>query len=152
MIGFIVGNFYGAIAGAIVGGLGDLLGCLVAGWAPNPMLLVSSVLIGVIPGLVRYVNIVRLKKAMPFFRIAISYALVFVICTLFINTYGLYVSGDVKGKTFWVYMGARAATQSPIVVINLGLTVAGYTLFEKIIKRSNLYFKQNETGNGEDTY
>lgn len=35
--------------GGICGGLGDLLGCLIQGYAPNPLILVSSVLAGVIP-------------------------------------------------------------------------------------------------------
>ena len=41
--------WFGPLVGGICGGLGDLLGCLIQGYAPNPLILVSSVLAGVIP-------------------------------------------------------------------------------------------------------
>ena len=45
------GLWLGPLAGGICGAAGDLMGCLVAGYAPNPFITASTVLMGVIPGL-----------------------------------------------------------------------------------------------------
>ena len=39
----------GPVAGGICGFLGDLIGCAVGGYAPNPLISVSSVMVGVLP-------------------------------------------------------------------------------------------------------
>lgn len=129
---YLAGSFYGAIAGGIVAGLGDVIGSIIGGYVPNPIILVASILIGVIPGLVRYIKMKKLGKCEPYVKIIISYLIVFAVCTLFINTYGLYVLGMAKSNSFWVYMGIRASTQSPIVAINLAFTVILYPIFLKI--------------------
>lgn len=41
--------WFGPVIGAICGGLGDLIGCILSGYAPIPLLLVSSVLTGFLP-------------------------------------------------------------------------------------------------------
>lgn len=69
---------------------------------------------------------------MPYVNIAISYILVYVVCTLFINTYALYLMGLSKGQTFFAYMGVRAVTQTPVTAINVGLTLLIYPVFSKI--------------------
>ena len=46
---YLASLWFGPLVGGICGGLGDLLGCLIQGYAPNPLILVSSVLAGVIP-------------------------------------------------------------------------------------------------------
>lgn len=134
---FLAGYFFGGVAGGLVGGLGDLLGCLIGGQVPNPIILLASCLIGIIPGLVRLIYIKQLGKALPFFHIVLNYLLCFTICTLFINTYALWLIGLGKGATFWAYMGVRAASQTPIVAINLALTIVLYPIFLKIFKVLN---------------
>ena len=39
----------GPVAGGICGFLGDLIGCAVGGYAPNPLISVSSVMVGMLP-------------------------------------------------------------------------------------------------------
>ena len=130
---FLAGYFFGPL----VGGLGDVIGCFVGGgYAPNPVILCASVLIGVIPGLTSYIKIKKLGGAMPYVNIAISYILVYVVCTLFINTYALYLMGLSKGQTFFAYMGVRAVTQTPVTAINVGLTFLIYPVFSKIFSAS----------------
>lgn len=134
---FLAGYFFGPIAGGLVGGLGDVIGCFVGGgYAPNPVILCASVLIGVIPGLTSYIKIKKLGGAKPYVNIAISYILVYVVCTLFINTYALYLMGLSKGQTFFAYMGVRAVTQTPVTAINIGLTFLIYPVFSKIFSAS----------------
>lgn len=141
---FLGGYFFGPIAGGIIGGLGDVIGCFVGGgYAPNPIILCASVLVGVIPGLVSFINIKKLKKAMPYVSIAISYAIVYVVCTLFINTYALYVMGLGKGQTFFAYMGVRATTQTPVFAINVALTYLLYPVFAKVFSAS-AHFENKE--------
>ena len=41
--------WFGPVIGAACGGLGDLIGCILSGYAPIPLLLVSSVLTGFLP-------------------------------------------------------------------------------------------------------
>lgn len=129
---YLAGAFYGAVAGGVVGGLGDLIGSLAGGFAPNPFILLSSVLLGVVPGLLRRAEMKRIPAAAPYVRIGVSYCVLFVLCTLFINTYGLYVVGMAKGASFWAFMGIRAAAQSPVAAMNLLVTIAVYPVFVRI--------------------
>ncbi len=131
---FIAGYFFGPLAGGLTGGRGDILGTLLSGNAPNPIILLGNVLLGLIPGLISLIKIPKFKKATPYLGIAISYILVYVVCTLLINTYGLYLLGMGNSNSFWVYVGIRAGTQTPIVAANLALTFVAYPLFERVFK------------------
>lgn len=126
-IDFMAGYFFGGIAGLLVGGIGDLLGCLLAGYAPNPFILLSSCLLGFIPGMVK-----KLKVSLPA-AIVISYALTLTVCTAFINTYGLWLMyGD--GRTFFAYMAVRLTAQAPVIIANIALTFFIMPLFRKVLK------------------
>jgi ECF transporter S component (folate family) len=46
---FLAGFWFGPLVGGICGGLSDLIGCIMQGYAPNPFILVTSVLTGVLP-------------------------------------------------------------------------------------------------------
>lgn len=129
---FLAGYFFGPLVGITVGGLGDLLGTLISGNVPNPIILVAACLLGAIPGLVKFIRIKKLGKVEWIFHLILSFILCFVICTLFINTYALYLLGLAKGATFWAYMGTRVATQSPIFAANFGLSLVLVPIFEKI--------------------
>ena len=47
----LAGIWLGPVAGGCCGFLGDFLGCLISGYAPNPLLSVSAILMGVLPAL-----------------------------------------------------------------------------------------------------
>jgi ECF transporter S component (folate family) len=127
------GYFFGPIAGLLVGGIGDLLGCLLGGYAPNPILLASSCLLGLIPGLVRYIKLPKkTEKLNPYIHIVISYIICTVVCTAFVGSYGLWLMFG-NGRTFWVYMGVRLSTQSVVIALNLAITILIYPMFNKII-------------------
>lgn len=51
---YLAGFWFGPIVGGICGFLGDLIGSLIQGYAPNPFISVSAILAGVLPGLVRH--------------------------------------------------------------------------------------------------
>ena len=48
---FLAGLWFGPAVGGICGGAGDLLGSLFQGYAPNPLIIASAILCGLIPGL-----------------------------------------------------------------------------------------------------
>ena len=49
---YLAGFWFGPIVGGICGFLGDLIGSLIQGYAPNPFISVSAILARVLPGLV----------------------------------------------------------------------------------------------------
>lgn len=50
---YLASLWLGPLVGGICGGVSDLLGCLLQGYAPNPFILVTSVLAGVIPAILK---------------------------------------------------------------------------------------------------
>lgn len=50
---YLASLWFGPLVGGICGGLGDLLGCLIQGYAPNPLILISSILAGVLPAVLK---------------------------------------------------------------------------------------------------
>ena len=50
----LAGVAFGPIAGAAVGIVADLLGCILAGYSINPMVMIGAALIGAISGIFRY--------------------------------------------------------------------------------------------------
>lgn len=60
---FLSGLWLGPLMGGICGGTADLLGCLIQGYAPNPFILVTSVLAGVLPGIMK--NMHSMIKLIP---------------------------------------------------------------------------------------
>lgn len=131
---FLAGYFFGPAVGLAVGGIGDLLGTFISGFTPNPIILVASCLLGAIPGLVRFIRIKALGKYEWIFHLIVSFITCYVVCTLFINTYALYVMGLAKGASFWAYLGIRAGTQSAVFAINFALSLIITPMFAKIYK------------------
>lgn len=133
---FLSGYFFGPLFGIAVGGIGDILGTLINGLTPNPIITLASCLLGAIPGLVRYIRIKKLGKFEWIFHLILSFIFCYVTCSLFINSYALYLMGLGKGASFWVYLGTRAATQSSIVAANVALSLVITPIFSKIYKAS----------------
>ncbi len=112
---FIAGIFLGPIAGFLVGFLGDLLGFLInsQGMAWIPLLTISSAFIGFLPGLV-----FKIPKLKVYFKLALSFLAVFLVCTCFLTTLGLYLFFAIGKKTFWVYFIGRIGPQLGFFLIN----------------------------------
>ena len=49
---YLAGFWFGPFVGGICGFLGDLIGSLLQGYAPNPFISISAILTGVLPGIV----------------------------------------------------------------------------------------------------
>lgn len=89
---FIAGAFFGPLSGFVTGLLGDLIGVWIAPKGDlNPIILLSSALLGLIPGVVFYITKRLPKKNINIIiPTIISLVLVFLICTN-LNTIGLYL-------------------------------------------------------------
>ncbi len=123
------GIFFGPVAGGIVGVLSDILGFLIAPQGPYmPLITLSSALMGVISGLV-----MKIPKVNNYVKIILTYLIVFFICTLGLNTLGLWILYAQGKKTFWVYVVGRAPFQAIVVAINIALTYVLYVPLKKLI-------------------
>ncbi len=121
------GIFLGPVAGGIVGGVGDVVGWFIQPAGPfNIFITLGSVMLGVIPGLVFKL------KLNPYIKIAISYALVFVVCTAGLNSFGIWFY-YVRGKGFFAFLAGRLAVQSIMLAVNAALTAATYYPFTKYV-------------------
>lgn len=130
---FVAGIFMGPLAGLLVGFLGDVLGFLIKsdGLAWMPLITVASSLMGLIPGI-----ICKYLKVNAYIKIAVSLAVVFVVCSVFINTYALFLLYS-KGRTFWVYLGVRMPIQSIIFAANAAAILALYPPLNKFVFKHN---------------
>ena len=125
----LAGVFFGPLSGGIVGLLGDLIGCLIAPKGPfNPFVMLSSALIGVLSGLA-----FMLPKVNAYFKIIIAYLFIFVVCTLGLNTFGLWFYYAKGKKSFWVYLIGRAPFQAINIAINIVITYALYFPLKKFV-------------------
>lgn len=133
---FLAGLYFGPFAGFLVGFIGDVLGCII--WPKGawiPLITLASALMGVIPGLVRKIKLDHR------ILLLISYLSTYVICSMFLNTLGLWLVYAATKKTFWVYMVGRLPIQLPVMLINFTINLLTMPFFERFLapraKRAN---------------
>lgn len=131
---FIAGFFFGPVVGLLVGGVGDTIGCLIRAGAPNPLILLGSMLYGLIPGLIQLIShkLPSIKKPWDGVTWTLSsYAVCFVLVTMFWNSFAIWLispGGKVAGIPFLAFMIGRLATQSIVWALNLALSLFLYPL------------------------
>lgn len=131
----VAGIFFGPAAGFLVGFLGDSIGILVnpqTGWlAPISF---ASGLIGLIPGVV-----FKIPKLHPFAKIPLAYVLVFLVCTIGINsptTFYLYLIPKGTTKSFIAFLIGRLPMQAVCLAVNMAITILIYKPLEKYILKA----------------
>ncbi|MBR2397437.1 MAG: folate family ECF transporter S component [Clostridia bacterium] len=125
----LAGIFFGPVSGGIVGLLGDLIGCLIAPKGPfNPFIMIASGLIGVLSGLA-----FMLPKLNVYLKIIIAYVFIFVVCTLGLNTFGLWFFYAKGKKSFLIYLAGRAPFQAINIAINVVITYVLYIPLKKFV-------------------
>ena len=132
---FLAGHFFGPLVGAIVGMVGDMVGCFVQGYSPNPLILLGSVLVGLLPGLIQLLSkVVRVpaKLYAPLW-IVLSYVAVYAVVTVFWNTFALWFSFARSSKSYWVYMAGRVPMQTVVWAINMALTFVLYPIASRVL-------------------
>ena len=118
---FLSGIWFGPFIGGLTGIAADLMGCVVSGYAPFPLITVSTCLWGVIPGLMA--GMLRTKKAETYFESIISYLrVVFVL--------GITMAVTSKGTPLGVLFFSRL----PVTVITLFCNSFVVDLFVRRVK------------------
>jgi ECF transporter S component (folate family) len=82
----MAGIFFGPLAGALVGGCADIVGCLVVGYSINPIVTFGAISIGFISGFVY-----RSSIESPKLRLMLSVGIAHVVGSMVIKSIGLYV-------------------------------------------------------------
>ncbi|MDR2266495.1 MAG: folate family ECF transporter S component [Christensenellaceae bacterium] len=128
---FLSGAFLGPLAGLLTGAIGDVVGFLIypTGSLYNPFFTISSALIGVFAGVVfKYTTF---KEP---FKIWIGYFLVFIVCTLAINTTTIYYLYFATKKAFAAYLISRVSTQGAVIIFNMILTYSVLAPLKNILR------------------
>lgn len=120
------GMLFGGIPGALTGLIADILGCILRGYAINPIITIGAVVIGFMGGLFSY----RKKK---FVNILLSVLFAHVFGSIIIKTIGLSV---ILNYPFWITLFQRFLNY---VIISLTEIVFFYTLF-----KSKTFIKQSQ--------
>ncbi len=121
---YLASLWFGPIIGGICGGVADMLGCFISGYAPNPFILVTSVLAGVIPFLMK--KYVFHGKMNPW-KIAISVALHGLIGSMGFTSLGLHIF---YGTPWAVLLPSRAAQTVGLVIAN---TILVSILYQSVL-------------------
>ena len=129
---FLTGAMFGPVGGFSVCFIGDLLGCLVAGQVPNPLILLASGMLGFIPGVV-----MTHIKGNFYAKSILSFAFCLLVCTAGINTAAIYFYYSSRSVSYVSYMLARLPMQSVVMLVNC---VAGIVL-AKLLDRTRFGFK-----------
>ena len=85
---------YGPVAGLVVGGLADLLGCLLVGFTINPIITAGAMTVGLFAGIFGRVLLKQPQKGSGFsgyLRCLLTVSIAHLFGSVVIKTYGLYV-------------------------------------------------------------
>lgn len=85
----MAGIFFGPVVGAAVGLVADVVGCLLKGYAINPIITVGSLCIGLFSGLMFH-HVLRPMKSVLLPKIAISTVTAHAVGSMIITSIGLY--------------------------------------------------------------
>lgn len=85
------GVLFGPLMGALVGALADLLGCILVGYAINPLVTAGAVAVGLLSGI-----IFRVTKKLPVgINLCLTVAVAHIVGSVVIKTFGLSVWYDI---------------------------------------------------------
>ncbi len=113
------GFWFGPVSGALVGGLADLVGCVLDGYAPYLLLTVSPVLMGVLAGLLAPV----IRRSKNIFVYGAAVAVIGILTTFLYSSWSFSV---LYGSPFWVYAAPRGMQTAFSTVLN---TLVVYSLY-----------------------
>lgn len=105
---YLCGFWFGPLVGGICGFLSDFLGAILQGYAPNPMISLTAILAGVLPGLFRRF----LVKKPELWRVLLVIAIHGIVGSLGFTCLGLHMYYG----TPWAVLYAQRAIQTPLLV------------------------------------
>ena len=110
----MAGLWFGPVCGALTGGVADVMGSILQGYAPNPLIMFAAMLWGVIPALMRPAANDRKKGII---RISLSIVLSAVICTIILNTTGLVLFYGYDLRTILPARALQSVTMTPVYCV-----------------------------------
>ena len=108
----VAGYLYGPFAGALVGVVGDAVGCLFSGYGYNPIFAVPPLLIGLCAGLLRFL----LYKKVNYWRILVSFLPAVVLGSVLWQSYWL--SFFYGTHSFVWFLGSRSVQFAITSLVN----------------------------------
>ena len=109
------GLWFGPAAGGLVGGISDLIGSFIKGYAPNPLIWVSAVLWGVLPALlVRLSSGWRLPAAV---KLAFSVIITSIVCTMGFTYAGLVLFLGYDFRAILVTRLIQLLVMTPVICV-----------------------------------
>ncbi|NBG88030.1 folate family ECF transporter S component [Isachenkonia alkalipeptolytica] len=122
----IASMLFGPFAGALAGFIQDIIGVMLIGGGFHPGFTLSSVLVGMIPGMVVWFTRSKLgkKKTFTLFNAAVSMVLIFFLVNLTLDTYW---ASTILGDAYLVLLPLRATIYGLVAVITtvVILTLSG---------------------------
>lgn len=108
----LAGILFGPVAGALVGFVADLVGCLFSGYGYNPLFCVPPILYGLCGGFFR----MFLAKKVSIPRLLLTMAPAIVFGSILYQSWAL---NFVYGKGFWVLLSARSIQFAVTMVVDV---------------------------------
>lgn len=130
---FVAGYVLGPYLGFSVAFIGDLIAGIIAPQgAYNGIIAIASSLWGLVPGIVY-----RYFKGNGYLKAVISFVVCFIVCSLGLNTLGMYLMYFRRSAkyTVYTYFLARLPIAACMIIINTGLSVLLIPVLEKIKNR-----------------
>jgi len=121
------GVCFGPVVGLVCGTVADLVGCMLYGYAINPIITLGAASIGFFSGIIAHYII---RKPL-WLSVALSVVIPHVIGSLFIKTLGFYVY---YGSPYLITLGSRA-------IVYAMISVAEFALIFMLLK-SNMFTSQ----------
>lgn len=112
----LAGLWLGPVAGGVCGLVSDLLGCLIKGYAVNPLITLAAILWGVVPALFKPL-MGRKGKGQKLIWLCVGVVVSSVFCSLIFTTLGLVL---IQGYNFYAIMPTRLvqwATMTPVYCV-----------------------------------
>ena len=124
---------YGPLAGAIVGGLSDMIGCMLVGYTINPIITAGAIAVGLLAGIFGKLLLrkdANYSKIEGYLRCLLTVSAAHFIGSIIIKTLGLYFYfGSPLLLTFFISLGIYAVT-------SVAESIILYILYtKKIIKK-----------------
>jgi ECF transporter S component (folate family) len=109
----MAGLLFGPIIGGVVGAVADLVGCVLVGYAINPIITAGAVLIGVISGLLGMCVLSRGAEKLGTWRIFLPVYAAHIVGSMVVKTIGMMVYYGTPPEIFYVRVPLYLAIALP---------------------------------------
>ena len=141
---FLAGIWFGPFIGGLTGIAADLMGCVVSGYAPFPLITVSTCLWGVIPGIMS--GFLRTKKTETVWEGITSYLrVIFVLgITMAITSQG--ITTYALSQAYGTPLGVLFLSRLPVTVVTL---LSNAFVVDLFVRRVRIRFVGASRSNGQ---